>query len=192
MANTAPHKSDVDLNDLKRRMSGALETLHKELGGLRTGRASPSLLDPVHVNAYGSSMTLNQVGTVSVPEARMLTVQVWDRTLVNAVDKAIRDAGLGLNPITDGQTVRVPLPELTAQRRQEIAKIAHKYAEQARVAVRNVRRDGMDRLKRAEKDGAISEDEHHGKNAEVQKMTDGLIKQIDDLLAQKEKEIMQV
>jgi len=192
VANTASHKSDVDLNDLKRRMHGALETLHKELGGLRTGRASPSLLDPVHVNAYGSSMPLNQVGTVSVPEARMLTVQVWDRTLVNAVDKAIRDAGLGLNPITDGQTVRVPLPELTTQRRQEIATIADTYAEQARAAVRNVRRDGMDRLKRAEKDGTISQDEHHGKNAEVQKMTDGLIKQIDALRAQKEKEIMQV
>ena len=144
------------------------------------------------VEAYGSEMPLNQVGTVNVPEPRMITVQVWDRGLVKAVDKAIREAGLGLNPMTDGQIVRVPIPELTEERRQELAKVAHKYAEQARVAVRNVRRDGMEALKKLEKDSKISEDEHRAASDEVQKLTDEHIKKIDEALAQKEKEILQV
>jgi ribosome recycling factor len=184
--------SDARLNEFSRRMDGALEALRKEFSGLRTGRASANLLDPVHVSAYGNEMPLNQVGTVNVPEPRMITVQVWDKGLVGAVEKAIRDAGLGVNPMADGNTVRVPIPELSRERRQELSKIAHKYAEQARVAVRNVRRDGMDSLKKLEKDGKISEDEHHGLADQMQKLTDEHVKKVDDSLAAKEKEILQV
>jgi len=184
--------SEQDINSLKRRMEGALDVLKKELGGLRTGRASVNLLDPVQVSAYGSAMPLNQVGTVGVPEARLVTVQVWDKSLVGAVDKAIREAGLGLNPQIEGTLVRVPIPELSQDRRQELAKVAHKYAEQARIAVRNVRRDGMEHLKRQEKDHKISEDEHRKQSDLTQKATDEAIKKIDELLAAKEKEIMKV
>ena len=184
--------SDARLNEFSRRMDGALEALRKEFSGLRTGRASVNLLEPVHVSAYGNDMPLNQVGTVNVPEPRMITVQVWDRGLVGAVEKAIRDAGLGLNPMADGSTVRVPIPELSRERRQELSKIAHKYAEHARVAVRNVRRDGMDFLKKQEKDGKITQDEHHGLNDQVQKLTDEHVTKVDETLAAKEKEILQV
>jgi len=179
-------------NELKRRMDGALEALRRDFAGLRTGRASVHLLDPVVVKAYGGEMPLNQVGTVNVPEPRMITVQVWDRSLVVAVEKAIRDANLGVNPQADGQLVRVPIPELSSERRQELTKLAHKYAEQGRIAVRNVRRDGMETLKKMEKDGKISEDDHRRRSEEVQKATDEHIKKVDDALAQKEKEILQV
>ena len=181
-----------DLADLKKRMDSALEVLRKELQGLRTGRASASLLEPIVVEAYGSEMPLTQVGTVNVPEPRMLTVQVWDRGLVRAVEKAIRSSSLGLNPAVDGQLIRVPLPELTQERRNELVKVAHKYAEQARVAVRNVRRDGMDQLKRLEKDGDISQDEHKHWSDEVQKLTDRHVEAVNQLLDQKEKDILQV
>ena len=184
--------AEIEVTDLSRRMDGAIEALKREFAGLRTGRASASLLEPIHVPAYGSEMPLNQVAAISVPEPRLITVQVWDRGLVSAVDKAIRDAGLGLNPRTEGQLVRVPIPELSQERRQELTKVAHKYSEQARVAVRNVRRDGMDMLKRKEKSHDISEDEHRGWTEKVQQMTDLHIKKIDELLAQKEKEILQV
>lgn len=184
--------SEHDLNSLKRRMDGAVEVLRKELSGLRTGRASASLLEPIQVNAYGTMMPLTQVGTIGVPEPRLITVQVWDKSLVSAVDKAIRDSGLGLNPQTDGALVRVPIPELSQERRAELSKVAHKYAEQARVAVRNVRRDGMEHLKRQEKEHEISEDDHRHKADEIQKLTDGFVKRIDEILAHKEKEIMQV
>ncbi len=184
--------TDTRLNEFSRRMDGALEALRKEFGGLRTGRASAHLLDQIVVQAYGSSMPLNQVGNVNVPEPRMITVQVWDRGLVREVEKAIRDGGLGLNPASDGQLVRVPIPELSQERRAELSKIAHKYAEQARVAVRNVRRDGMEMLKKQEKDGKISQDEHKGLHDQVQKLTDDHIKKVDETLAAKEKEIMQV
>jgi ribosome recycling factor len=179
-------------DELDRRMNGAVAALKGELGGLRTGRASPALLDPVKVEAYGNAVPINQVGTVSAPEARMLTVQVWDKGLAKAVDKAIRDAGLGLNPQMDGQLLRIPLPELNEERRKELSKLAAKYAEAARVAVRNVRRDGMDLLKRLEKDKKIGEDEHRTKGEELQKLTDGHIKDIDAALHAKEQEIMQV
>ncbi len=181
-----------DIAEIGRRMDGALEALRKEYSGLRTGRASASLLEPVTVDAYGSHMPLNQVATISVPEPRLITVQVWDRGMVKAVDKAIRDSGLGLNPQTEGQTVRVPIPDLNQERRQELSKVAARYAEQARVAVRNVRRDGMDMLKRQEKAGDISQDEHKTLADKVQAMTDAHIKKIDEALAAKEKEIMQV
>jgi ribosome recycling factor len=173
-------------------MDGALETFKKELGGLRTGRASTSLLEPITVNAYGQSMHLNQLATVSVPEPRMLTVQVWDRGMTAAVEKAIRDANLGVNPQAEGQVIRVRLPELTEDRRKELVKVAHKYAEQAKIAVRNVRRDGMEALKKLEKDHKISQDDHKRGSDEIQKTTDGHIKKIDELLAGKEKEIMHV
>jgi ribosome recycling factor len=178
--------------DLRRRMDGALEVLRKEFAGLRTGRASPNLLDPVIVEAYGNSMPLSQCGTVNVPEPRMLSVQVWDRGLVKAVEKAIRDAGLGLNPQTEGQTVRVPIPDLNEERRRELTKIASKYAEQAKVSVRNVRRDGIDVLKRLEKDGEITQDQQRKTEKDVQALTDDFIKKIDDAFAQKDKEILQV
>lgn len=181
-----------DKDDLQRRMDGAVSVLKKEFGGLRTGRASASLLDPIVVNAYGSQMPLNQVATVSVPEPRMLSVQVWDKDQVNAVDKAIRESDLGLNPVVEGQLLRLPIPELNEERRQELAKVAAKYAEQARVAVRNVRRDGMEQLKKHEKDGDMGQDEQHTLGAEVQEMTDASIKEIDEALAAKEAEIMQV
>jgi ribosome recycling factor len=182
----------VDIDDLKRRMDGALQALHREFGGLRTGRASTSLLEPITVDAYGSQMPMNQVGTVGAPEPRLLTVQVWDNGLVKSVEKAIRESDLGLNPQTDGNTVRVPIPDLSEERRVELKKVASRYAEQARVAVRNVRRDGMDGLKKAEKDGDISKDEHRDIADEVQKLTDSHIGEIDKALEGKEKEIMQV
>jgi ribosome recycling factor len=184
--------ADPDLSDISRRMDGAQEALRKEFAGLRTGRASAALLEPVTVEAYGSTMPINQVGTVGVPEPRMITVQVWDRSLVGAVEKAIRNAGLGLNPAADGQLVRVPIPALSEERRIELTKVAGKYSEQARVAVRNVRRDGMDMLKRMEKDGEISEDDHRMWSDEIQSLTDEHIKSIDTALAQKEEEILQV
>jgi ribosome recycling factor len=181
-----------DLADLKRRMQGAVATLKHEFGGLRTGRASASLLDPVHVDAYGSVSPLNQVATVSVPEPRMLSVQVWDKALVIAVDKAIREANLGLQPTVEGQILRIRMPELNEQRRKELVKVAHKYAEEARVAVRHVRRDGLDILKKLLKDHAIPEDDEKRHETEVQKATDEVVKEIDAALAAKEKEIMQV
>jgi len=184
--------ADPDLSDLKRRMDGAIEVLRREFAGLRTGRASASLLEPINVPAYGSTMPLNQVATISVPEPRMITVQVWDRSVAPAVERAIRESDLGLNPSGEGQVIRVPIPMLSEERRIELGKIAGKYAEQARVAVRNVRRDGMDLLKRLEKDGEISEDEHRLWSEEVQQITDSHIKSIDSALAQKEEEIMQV
>ena len=182
----------LDSDDLRRRMDGALDALRKELQGLRTGRASANLLEPVTVEAYGTSMPLNQVATVAVPEPRLLTVQVWDRGMVKAVDKAIRNAGLGLNPMGEGQLLRIPLPELSQERRQELVKVAHKYAEQAKVAIRNVRRDGMDQLKRLEKDGDISMDEQAKRSGEVQTLTDKHIEQVDQLTRQKEKDILSV
>jgi len=186
----------ADLNtlkqDLTRRMDGAIETLRREFAGLRTGRASPGLLEPVRVEAYGTEMPLTQVATVAVPEARMITVQVWDRTLVGAVERAIRDCGLGLNPASDGQLVRVPIPMLTAERRGELVKAAGRYAEGAKIAVRGVRRDGMDQVKAHEKKHEISEDDSKVWADEVQKLTDSYVKRIDDSLTEKDKEIRQV
>lgn len=184
--------TSLDFKDLERRMHGALDVLKSEFGGLRTGRASTSLIEPITVDAYGSPMPLNQVATISVPEPRMLMVQVWDRSVVSAVDKAIRNSPLGLNPIVEGQVLRIPIPELTQERRKELTKVAHQYAEKARVAIRNVRRDGMETLKRLERDGHISEDEHRDQHDRVQKMTDAMIKQVDETLAHKDAEIMQV
>lgn len=178
--------------DLTRRMDGALETLRREFAGLRTGRASPGLLEPVRVDAYGTEMPITQVGTIGVPEPRMLTVQVWDRALVSAVERAIRDSNLGLNPMSDGQIVRVPIPILTAERRTELAKAAGRYAEGTRVAVRAVRRDGNEQTKAIEKKHLISEDEAKTWTDEIQKLTDGYIKRIDESLADKEREIKQV
>jgi ribosome recycling factor len=186
----------TDLNtirtDLSRRMDGAMETLRREFAGLRTGRANPGLLEPVRVEAYGSEVPLSQVGTVNVPEPRMLTVQVWDRSLAGAVERAIRDAGLGLNPATDGQLIRVPIPMLTAERRTELAKLAGKYAEGAKIAVRGVRRDGMEQIKGLEKKGEIGQDQEKDWSDQVQKLTDQYVKKIDDALAEKEKDIKQV
>ncbi|WP_144293067.1 ribosome recycling factor [Rhodoligotrophos appendicifer] len=179
-------------DELKRRMQGAFSKLKEEFAGLRTGRASIHLLEPITVEAYGSAMSLNQVANVSVPESRMLSVQVWDRGLVSAVEKAIRNSSLGLNPITEGQTLRVPVPELSQERRKELAKVAHNYAEASKVAVRNVRRDGMEQLKRLEKDGEISQDEQRAWADDVQKLTDQFIKDIDEALTHKEAEIMQI
>ena len=180
------------LKDIGRRMDGALEALRKELAGLRTGRASASLLEPVKVEAYGNAVPLNQVATISVPEARLITVQVWDRGVAKAVDKAIRESGLGLNPQTEGQMIRVPIPDLSEDRRKELTRKAAEYAEQQRVAVRNVRRDGIEHLRRLEKDGEISQDEHRKLDKDVQHLTDEHIKRIDETLAQKDKEILQV
>ena len=181
-----------DINELKRRMQGALGVLKTELNGLRTGRASAHLLDPIHVEAYGQSMPLNQIATVSIPQPRMISVQVWDRTMVNAVEKAILAANLGLTPSSEGQVIHLRLPELNTERRHELVKIAHKYAETAKVAIRHVRRDGMDALKKQEKDSAISQDDHKRMDGEVQKATDQAIIDVDHLLAGKEKEIMTV
>jgi ribosome recycling factor len=181
-----------DLNDFERRMRGALDSLKKEFTGLRTGRASVHLLDAVVVNVYGARMPINQVATVSTPDARTISVQVWDRGQVGAVEKAIQEANLGLNPVIDGALLRLPIPALNAERRQELVKVAHKYAEHARVAVRNVRRDGMDLLKRLDKGSQMSEDDHHKNSAKVQELTDKLIKEIDQSLAAKENEIKQV
>jgi ribosome recycling factor len=181
-----------DINDLETRMRASLEALKREFSGLRTGRASTHLLDPVQVSVYGSKMPLNQVATVSVPEPRTISVQVWDKGNVSAVDRAIREANLGLNPVVDGALIRLPIPTLTAERRQELAKLAHKYAEQSRIAVRNVRREGMELLKKLEKDAKMSQDEHHKASARVQELTDKLIKEIDETLATKESEIHKV
>jgi ribosome recycling factor len=183
---------DAIIKDLRRRMDGALEVLRKEFAGLRTGRASASLLDPVVVEAYGNPMPLNQVATVSVPEPRLIIVQVWDRGNVKATEKAIREAGLGLNPQTEGQTIRVPIPDLNEERRRELTKVAAKYAEQARVSVRNVRRDGLDLLKKQEKDHKIAQDQHRKLDKDIQALTDETIKKIDAALGQKDKEILQV
>ena len=180
-----------DLDDLKRRMKGATDVFRKELGGLRTGRASASLLEPVMVDAYGSKMPIAQVGTVGVPEPRLMTVQVWDKSLISAVEKAIRDGGLGLNPQTDGTLIRVPIPALNEDRRKELTKVAHKYAEQARVAVRNVRRDGMDQIKKA-KTAGMAEDDQKMWHDEVQELTDKTIAAVDKALEAKQAEIMQV
>jgi ribosome recycling factor len=179
-------------NDAKHRMDGTLAVVHKEFSGLRTGRASTSLLEPIVVDAYGGKTPINQAGTIGVPEPRLLTVQVWDRGLVKSVEKAIREANLGLNPQSDGQLIRIPIPSLTAERRQELAKIAAKYAEEGRVAIRNVRRHCMDELKKLEKGHKISEDEHRDYSTQVQKLTDEYIKKIDDALAHKDQEIKQV
>ena len=182
----------IDISDIERRMDGAVTTLKTDLGGLRTGRASASLLEPITVEAYGQQMPISQVGTITVPEPRMLSVQVWDKGQVSLVGKAIRESGLGLNPMADGTLVRIPLPELNAERREELVKVAGKYAEQARVAVRNVRRDGMDQIKKAEKDSEISQDEAKDLSAEVQTITDKYVKLVDETLEVKEGEIRQV
>ncbi len=188
MAQPAPYNGP----ELKRRMHGAVEALKHEFGGLRTGRASAALLEPIHADAYGASMPLNQIASITVPEPRLLQINVWDRGLVIAVEKAIQASNLGLNPQTEGQVIRLRMPDLTQDRRKELVKVAHQYAEKARIAVRNVRRDGMDLLKALEKEHAISEDEHKKKADEVQKMTDETIKDIDAALKAKEAEIMQV
>ncbi len=181
-----------DYKDLQRRMEGAIAAFKHDLASLRTGRASSNLLDAVQVEAYGSPMPINQVATITVPEARMISVSVWDKTMVGKVDRAIRESNLGFNPIMDGTTLRIPLPELNEQRRKELAKVAQGYAENAKVAARHVRRDGMDSLKKAEKDGDISEDDQRRQSEQVQKLTDETINQIDSLLSDKQAEIMQV
>ncbi len=181
-----------DIADIKRRMQGAIGVLKDELGGLRTGRASASLVEPITVEAYGSKMPLNQVATVSVPESRMLQVQVWDRGMVSAVEKAILNSNLGLNPATEGQVLRLRIPELNQERRQELVKVAHKYAEAARVSVRHVRRDGMDQLKKLEKDAEMSSDDLERLSKDVQKATDEAIAEVDQVVAAKEKEILSV
>jgi ribosome recycling factor len=181
-----------DLKDFEKRMDGALGALKHEFSGLRTGRASATLLDSIMVEAYGSMTPLNQVAGVTAPEPRMLSVQIWDRGVVNAVEKAIRNSGLGLNPVMDGQSLRVPIPPLSGERRQELAKIAGKHAETARVAVRNVRRDAMDLLKKLEKDGHLSQDEQKKLSEQVQQATDQFVKRVDEAVKQKEEEIMQV
>ena len=181
-----------DINELKRRMHGATQALKHELGGLRTGRASASMLEPVQVDAYGTHMPLNQLATVSVPEPRLISVQVWDKSMVKAVEKAIIDSNLGLSPATEGQVLRLRIPELNQERRKELVKVAHKYAESARVAVRHVRRDGLDAVKKLEKNHEISEDDQERMANEVQKATDGVISEIDQMLATKEKEILTV
>jgi ribosome recycling factor len=184
--------AQFDIAEIKRRMAGAVSVLKTELGGLRTGRASVNLLEPVNVDAYGSHMPLNQVASITVPEPRMLSVQVWDKSMVGAVERGIREANLGLNPIIEGQLLRIPIPELNAERRQELVKVGHKYAEQARIAVRHVRRDGLDLLKKLQKDGDMTEDDERRNSEAVQKATDQAIAEIDQNLATKEKEITQV
>src|SRR5918993_1921237 len=184
--------NSFDLEDIKRRMQGAINAFKNDLGSLRTGRASPNLLDPIHVDAYGSLLPISQVATVNVPEPRLLSVQVWDRSMVGAVEKAIRESDLGLNPQTEGQVIRLRIPEMNEQRRKEMVKVAHKYAEEAKIAVRHVRRDGLDLLKRLEKDSAISEDDGKRDADQVQKATDQFVAEIDSLLVAKEKEIMHV
>jgi ribosome recycling factor len=181
-----------DINELKRRMQGAIAALKTELSGLRTGRASPHILDPVHVDAYGASMPLNQVATVTIPEPRMIAVNVWDKSLVHAVEKAIINANLGLSPATEGQTLRLRIPELNEERRKELVKLGHKYAETARIAVRHVRRDGIDVIKKLEKDHKISKDDHDRFSDDIQKATDQSIAEVDHVLAAKEKEILTV
>lgn len=182
----------VNMKDLERRMEGAISALNTEFAGLSTGRASPSLLDPVQVDAYGAMMPMNQVGSVSVPESRLLSVTVWDSGLIKAVEKAIVQSNLGLNPQTEGNVIRIPIPELNEERRTELTKVAGKYAEQARIAVRNVRRDGMDAAKTAEKNGDMGKDEAHKASDDIQAITDTNIKKVDEALHSKEQEIMQV
>ncbi|WP_075288862.1 ribosome recycling factor [Pararhizobium arenae] len=182
----------IDLNDVKRRMDGAVNAFKSDIASLRTGRASANVLDPVMVEAYGSRVPLNQVANITVPEPRMLGVSIWDKSMVGAVDRAIRESNLGLNPIVDGQNLRIPLPELNEERRRSLVKVAHDYAEKAKIAIRNVRRDGMDTLKKAEKDGDIGQDTSRSQSEKVQKITDDMISDIDRLLSEKEKEIMQV
>ena len=184
--------AEPEIADIERRMNGAIEALRREFAGLRTGRASVALLEPLTVEAYGNKMPINQVGTIGVPDPRMLTVQVWDQGQVGAVERAIRDSGLGLNPQTEGNIVRVPIPQLTEERRVELTKVANKYTEQARVAVRNVRRDGIERFRKKEKDGEMSQDEQRAWSAEIQQLTDATIAAIDEGLATKEAEILQV
>lgn len=184
--------AEPDIDDITRRMDGAIEVLRKEFAGLRTGRASPSLLEPVTVEAYGTQMPINQVATIAAPEPRLLTVQVWDKSMLHSAEKAIRDAGLGLNPMSEGQLIRVPIPELNEERRQELSRVAARYTEQSKVAVRNVRRDGMDRLKRMEKEGELSQDDQHTWSAEIQKITDAHVEKIEGMLTQKQQDIMQV
>ncbi|MEO1240686.1 MAG: ribosome recycling factor [Pseudomonadota bacterium] len=179
----------VDMNDLRKRMDGAITALKAEFGGLRTGRASANLVEPINVDAYGSKMPMNQVGTIGVPEPRMINIQVWDKGLVGAVEKAVREAGLGINPVVDGQNVRIPIPPLTEERRAELAKVASKYAEQTKVAIRNVRREGMEAIKKAE---GVGEDDQKKLSEDVQKLTDEMVKKVDETLAAKEAEIMQV
>ena len=184
--------AEFDFNELKRRMDGAVGSLKGDLAGLRTGRASPSLLDPITVEAYGSQLPVNQVANISIPEPRMVSVTVWDKQMVGKVERAIRESNLGLNPVVDGTTLRIPLPELNEQRRKELVKVAHQYGENAKVAARHVRRDGMDALKKLEKDGDIGQDDSRQMSERVQKMTDETIAEIDQTLAAKEAEIMQV
>ena len=184
--------ADPNIKDIDRRMQGAIDALRREFGGLRAGRANTALLDPLTIDAYGSQMPMNQVGTVSAPEPRLLTVQVWDQSLVSAVERSIMESDLGLNPQTDGTLVRIPIPELNEERRQEMVKVASKYAEQARVAIRNVRRDGMEMLKRMERDNEISQDEHHAWHDDIQTMTDAYIEEVDEAFLTKEQEITQV
>ena len=184
-------EAEVDLDDLQRRMDGALAALRQEFASLRTGRASANMLDPVTVEAYGAPMPLNQVATINVPEPRMITVNVWDKTLVGKVEKAIRNSGLGMNPVVDGQTLRLPIPELNEERRRELTKLAGQYAESARVAIRNVRRDGMDQIKKGKAAG-MPEDDQHIYHDEIQQMTDEHIKKVDAALEHKQEEIMQV
>jgi ribosome recycling factor len=184
--------NEFDIAELRRRMQGAVAALKQELRGLRTGRASASLIEPVHVDAYGQSMPINQLATISVPEPRMLSIQVWDKAMVGAVDKAIRNSNLGLSPIVEGQVLRIRIPELNEQRRKEMAKVAHKYAEEARIAVRHVRRDGIDTLKKLLKDKSLSEDDEKRHEHEIQKVTDEFVTEIDSALNAKESEIMQV
>ena len=181
--------SGVDLNELRKRMDGAIASLKTEFSGLRTGRATASLVEPIDVDAYGSKMPMTQVGTISVPEPRMISINVWDKGLVGAVEKAIREAGLGINPVVDGQHVRIPIPPLTEERRKELVKIAAKYAEQTKVAIRNVRREGMEAIKKSE---GVGEDEQKKMSEDVQKLTDEMVKAVDDALSTKEAEIMQV
>ena len=182
----------IDLASLKKRMEGSLASFGKDLGGLRTGRASASLLDPVMVDAYGQKMPINQVANVGAPEPKLITVQIWDKSMVGPVEKAVREAGLGLNPVVDGQNLRIPLPDLNEERRKELVKVAHGYAENAKVAIRHVRRDGMEELKKAEKDGSIGQDDARVQSDKVQKHTDEMTSEVDAMLTQKESEIMQV
>ncbi|MBT7544784.1 MAG: ribosome recycling factor [Kordiimonadaceae bacterium] len=184
--------SELDLGDIKRRMNGAIENLKSEFKGLRTGRASVNLLDPILVDAYGAQMPINQVGTVSTPEARLISVHIWDKGLVASVEKAIRNSGIGLNPIVDGDTLRIPIPELNEERRVELTKLAKSYSEHSKVAVRNVRRDGMETIKTMEKNGDISQDEQKNIGEDIQKLTDDSVKAIDQITTSKEEEIMQV
>ena len=182
----------VNMNDVSRRMDASVANLSNDFSGLRAGRASTAMLDPVFVEAYGSKMPLNQLSNVSAPESRLLTVTVWDSGLADTVEKAIRDSGLGLNPQAEGSVIRIPIPDLSEERRKEMVKVAGKYAEASRVAIRNIRRDAIEAVRKAEKEGGMSEDERHGLENEVQKLTDSHISKVDDMLAQKEKDILSV